>query len=301
MILKLSRQIAQSQYFNSFILAVILAAGVVVGIQTYVKPGQPLHQTLERVDFIVLLIFTTEIVIKMLAVWPKPQYYFLDPWNIFDFAIVAVCWLAHLAPAVDTGFIAVIRLARVLRVMRLVQTLPELKMLINAMLKSIPSMGYVGVMLLLLYYIYGAMGVFLFRDNDPVYFGNLHTAMLSLFQISTLEGWADIMFVNMFGCDDPTWGYDNPETCLNPHGHGSIAILYFVSFVLIGTMIVLNLFIGVIMNSMDEVRKEHALEMRHMRQKEGLSKLEDEVEILNDQLEGIKKQLDYIVFRMKKD
>ncbi|MEZ4920329.1 MAG: ion transporter [Saprospiraceae bacterium] len=89
--------------------------------------------------------------------------------------------------------------------------------------------------------------------------------------------------------------------CTNPEGHGSIAVIYFVSFVLIGTMIVLNLFIGVIMNSMDEVRKEHALEVRHMRQLDGHSLLEDEIGIMHDQLDAIKKQLDYVAFRLKKD
>jgi voltage-gated sodium channel len=151
MMTSIARRIAESRFFNNFILAVIIGAGVTVGVQTYVQVTNPLHHTLEQIDFIILLIFTVEIVIKMMAEAPKPLNYFKDPWNIFDFVIVAVCWLAHLIPAMDAGYIAVIRLARVLRVMRLVQTLPELKMLINAMLKSIPSMGYVGVMLLLLY------------------------------------------------------------------------------------------------------------------------------------------------------
>lgn len=294
------RQIAESRWFNSLILWVIVAAGVLVGIETYHPEGSPLRAVLERADLAILLIFTAEFVIKILAEGAKPWNYFRDPWNIFDFSIVAVCWLAHVLPDMNTGFVSVIRLARVLRVMRLVQALPQLKMLINAMLKSIPSMGYVGILLLLLYYIYGAMGVFIFSANDPFHFGSLGTAMLSLFRVSTLEGWSEIMYVNMFGCNDPKWGYGPESGCNTPEGHGAAAVAYFVSFVLFGTMIVLNLFIGVIMNAMDEVRKEHESEERLARKEADNHHLEDDIAELHAQLDAIKEQLDFIAYRVKK-
>lgn len=294
------RQITESRWFNTLILGVILAAGVLVGIETYHAEGSPWRPLLERADLFILLVFTVEFALKILAEGSKPWNYFRDPWNVFDFLIVAVCWLAHLLPDINAGSVAVIRLARVLRVMRLVQALPQLKMLINAMLKSIPSMGYVGVLLLLLYYIYGAVGVFMFRDNDPIHFGSLGTAMLTLFQISTLEGWADIMYVNMFGCADPLWGYEQDADCLNPQAHGSSAVVYFVTFVLFGTMIVLNLFIGVIMNAMDEVRKEHETEARIARKTSGTQQVEDEIAEIHHQLDMIKKQLDFILLQLKK-
>ena len=161
------RQITESRWFNNLILGVILAAGVLVGIETSHPAGTPWRALLERADLLILLIFTAEFGLKILAEGKKPWNYFRDPWNVFDFLIVAVCWLAYILPDINAGYVAVIRLARVLRVMRLVQALPQLKMLINAMLKSIPSMGYVGVLLLLLYYIYGAMGVFVFGQKRP--------------------------------------------------------------------------------------------------------------------------------------
>ena len=294
------RQIADSRWFNHFILWVIVAAGVLVGIETYHQNESPLRNTLEGFDLLILLVFTAEFAVKILAEGARPWNYFRDPWNVFDFTVVAVCWLAHVVPSMNAGFVAVIRLARVLRVLRLVHAMPQLKMLVNAMLKSIPSMGYVGILLLLLYYIYGAMGVFLFGKNDPLHFGSLGTAMLSLFRISTLEGWTEIMYVNMFGCNDPKWGYGPESGCTTPEPHGTAAVLYFVSFVLVGTMIVLNLFIGVIMNAMDEVRAEHELEERHARKLAGVGHLEDELAELHAQLDGMKKQLDYIAFRLKK-
>lgn len=294
------RRIADSRWFNQLILWVILAAGVLVGIETYHQDNSPLRHTLENLDLVILLIFTVEFAIKIAAEGNQPWNYFRDPWNVFDFTVVAVCWLAHLVPSMHAGFVSVIRLARVLRVLRLVHALPQLKVLVNAMLKSIPSMGYVGMMLLLLYYIYGAMGVFLFGQNDPLHFGVLHTAMLTLFEISTLEGWVDILKINMVGCNDPTWGYGPENACLHPAAQPNTAVIYFVSFVLFGTMIILNLFIGVIMNAMDEVRAEHELEERHGRKAAGIERLDDEFADLHEQLDSIKKQLDYIAYRVKK-
>ncbi len=294
----LFRGIAESKWFNNSILAVILLAGILVGVQTYIKHDSPFFSTLEMIDLLILLIFTVEIFIKMLAHGDQPWLYFKDPWNVFDFIIVAVCWLAHVMPQIDAGFVAVIRLARVLRVLRLVQAMPQLKMLVDSMLKSIPSMGYVGVMLFLLFYIYGAMGVFLFSKNDPLYFGSLHNAMLSLFQISTLEGWGDIMKLNIYGCNHPNFGYAE-NGCLNPEGHGWVAVIYFVSFVLLGTMIVLNLFIGVIMNSMDEVRADQELEAKKLRLEKDSHTVEDEIKGIQEMMEGMKKQLDFLAYRLK--
>lgn len=294
------KTIAENPTFNKFILWVILAAGLLVGIQTYHEAAKPYHNLLEALDMIILLIFTAEVLIKILAEADNPLRYFKDPWNIFDFLIVAVCWMAHIVPGMNAGFVAVIRLARVLRVLRLVHALPQLKMLVDAMLKSIPSMGYVGILLLLLFYIYGAMGVFLFGTNDPLHFGSLHTAMLSLFRISTLEGWTEIMYINMFGCDNPKWGYDAASGCNTPEAHGLAAVAYFVTFVLFGTMIVLNLFIGVIMNAMDEVRADQALQERLDRSENGIKHIDDEIDELNDQLNVIKNQLDIVIYKLRK-
>ncbi len=291
-------RIAHSRWFQNTIIITIVLAGIIVGIESYHEHVSEWLPLLHFLDLVILLIFTLEAAVKILAEGDRPWRYFSDPWNVFDFTIVLACWMPFFLPTLSVGFIAVFRLARILRILRLVHTLPQLKLLVDAMLKSIPSMGYVGMLLFLLFYIYGAMGVFLFGQNDPAHFANLHMALVSLFQIVTLEGWADIMFVNVFGCDDPTWG---TEGCTHPSSYGIWAALYFISFVLIGTMIVLNLFIGVIMNSMDEVRSEQAHEDRLRRKDTGKLNMEDEITDIHTQLDGIKKQLDFIVFRLKKE
>jgi voltage-gated sodium channel len=290
------KSIADAKWFQQFVIATIVLAGIVVGIETYQANVPNWMPLLHIVDYLILLVFTLEAAIKIMAEGSRPGNYFKDPWNVFDFIIVLACWLPVFLPDMDTTFVSVFRLARILRVLRLVSALPQLRMLVDALLKSIPSMGYVGILLFLLFYIYGAMGVFLFGGNDPVHFGNLHTSLLTLFQIVTLEGWADIMYVNIFGCDHPQWGAEN---CPNPEPHMIAGALYFISFVLIGTMIVLNLFIGVIMNSMEEVRNEQAAEERSKRKEDGIDLLEDDISEIHVQLNGIKEKLDAVAQRVR--
>ena len=254
-----NKRIADSSRFNIFILSTIVFAGILVGIQTYERQVTHIAHILEQLDFIILIIFTVEVFIKVFAEGPKPLNYFKDPWNIFDFSIVAVCYLAFVTPDLNTSFIAVLRLARILRVFKLVSAVPKLQILVGALLRSIPSMGYVGVLLFLLFYIYAAMAVFIYGANDPVHFDNLHLSMLSLFRVVTLEDWTDIMYINMYGCDQ--YGYEGmEELCTNPSASPVGAALFFVSFVLIGTMVIMNLFIGVIMNSMEEAKQDTGVE-----------------------------------------
>ncbi len=293
------KKIAESSWFNNFILAVILGAGVVVGIQTYGEQVAHMKDLLWTLDQIILFIFLVEVIIKMAAEGNRPLRYFRDPWNVFDFSIVAVCYLALLFPEVEGAYVAVFRLARVLRVFRIVRTIPKLRLLVNTLLKSIPSIGYIGILLSVIFYIYATMGVFLFRYNDPVHFGNLQLSLLSLFRIVTLEDWTDIMYINMYGCDHAIWGYGSEGGCTDPRAMGFGAALYFVTFVLVGTMIVLNLFIGVIMNSMDEAKRDAREEADRQSSLREMS-LQEELERVSDELNKIRNQVDSIAGRHRK-
>ena len=134
----LCKQIAGSKWFNNTVIIAILIAGIVVGVETYEEETREWLPLLNVLDWAVIWIFTVEALIKILAEGNKPQRYFLDPWNLFDFLIVVVCWLAVFLPNMDAGFVTAFRLARILRVLRLVHALPQLKLLVDAMLKSIP-------------------------------------------------------------------------------------------------------------------------------------------------------------------
>jgi len=247
---QLCKKIAESKWFQNFITLAILVAGILVGIATYTEFSEKYHSILEVANKLVLWIFVAEVVIKMIAEGKKPWRYFNDGWNIFDFIIVAAAFMPF-----GGSSVAVLRLLRLLRVLKLVKALPKLQLLVSALLKSIPSMGYVSILLLLLFYIYAVAAVFFFGANDPIHFENLQMSMLSLFRVVTLEDWTDVMYINMYGCEN--YGYDgNMSLCTNSSANPLGAAIFFVSFVLFGTMIILNLFIGVIMNGMDEAREE---------------------------------------------
>ncbi len=250
---QLCKKIAEAAWFQNFIIGVIVLAGVVVGIQTYPEIEESHHGILHLLDQLILWIFVAEVLIKMVAEGSRPWRYFRDPWNVFDFLIVFVCFL----PLNNAGFVAVLRLARLLRVLKLVKALPKLQVIVTALLRSIPSMFYISVLMGMLFYLYAVLGTFMFQANDPVHFHNLQKAMLSLFRVATLEDWTDIMYINMYGCDQ--YGYGGIEAmCTAPTAYGWWAALFFSSFVLLATFVIMNLFIGVIMTGMDEATKEVA-------------------------------------------
>jgi len=241
----LSSKIVNASWFRNFILGLIVLSGVIVGIETYPELHNRYFSLFHAIDRLIIWIFVSELALKMLTQAPRFWRFFVDPWNVFDFIIVAVCFI----PNTDTHFFTVLRLARILRVFRLISVLPKLQVLVNALLKSIPSMGYVVVLLSIVFYIYAVAGSFLFSKTDPAHFGSLHVSMISLFKVLTLEGWTDLMNIQLYGSADPL-----AEVNLVPTSYGAVA--YFVSFILFGAMIIMNLFIGVIMNSMQESQEE---------------------------------------------
>jgi len=281
--ISIARKITESRWFSNTIVAVILAAGVVVGLETYPANMTQWGTELHLANAIILWIFILEIVLKWIALLPRPWTFFRDPWNVFDFIIVVLSLLPVGAEAVT-----VVRLFRLLRVLRLLRALPALQILVSSLLKSIPSMGYVGVLLGLLFYIYAVAAVFLFGGNDPWHFGDLQTALVSLFGVVTLEGWTDIMYIQMFGCDVYP-GPTGEAGCLHPNAMPVGGALYFISFVLIGTMVILNLFIGVIMNGMEEAKSEQ--EDARMADQGGKPDLQDEFFQLNKQLAELQDRL----------
>jgi voltage-gated sodium channel len=291
------KKIAESPWFVNFVTAVIILAGVLVGFETYPSIVAKHENSLDVANDIILGIFVIEIVVKMGAEGSKPWRYFLDAWNVFDFVIVAAAFLPF-----DGNAVTVLRLLRLLRVLKLVRALPKLQILVGALLKSIPSMAYVSVLLLLLFYIYAVAAVFLFSTNDPVHFENLQMSMLSLFRVVTLEDWTDVMYINMYGCAE--YGYDESsiKPCVASEANPLMGALFFVSFVLVGTMIILNLFIGVIMNGMDEAQAEAIQEARIAAAKEGVvSTAIDDLRELESQLTAVQEAIGALGHRLKQE
>ena len=225
----------------------------------------------------------------------------MDPWNVFDFSIVFATFLPF-----GGSSVAVLRLLRLLRVLKLINALPKLQMLVGALLRSIPSMFYVSILLSLLFYIYAVAGVFFFGENDPVHFRNLQTSILSLFRVVTLEDWTDIMYINMYGSDN--YGYEASEMSRYPdivhNASPIVSVIYHVSFVLFGTMIMLNLFIGVIMTGMQEAQEE-TLELNKKDESPpsklgDYTALVDEMRDLESQVESLRNRLSSVREREEK-
>lgn len=280
----LVKSIVDANWFQKSILILIILASIIVGLETSESIIQKYGRLLYILDKIIIYAFTFEAILKMLQYGKKFYLYFTDPWNVFDFLIVAVFFIPG-----DYHFAAVLRLARILRILRLVSVVPKLQLLVRALLKSIPSMVYVSLLLGIHFYIYAVLGVFLWSKNDPSHFSDLPTAFVTLFRVITLEDWTDIMYVNMLGSDKVPFEQISSIPA-EPSASPVAAAIYFISFVVFGTMIMLNLFIGVIINSMNEAQKDILREQIEEKpeEKSVLDNLEWEVNKLEEQLTKIR-------------
>lgn len=288
------KQLVTSNDFQKFILSLIVLSGVLAGMETYpafadqTKAGALIN----LLQDCILYAFVAEAILKILSYGSRPWDYFRHGWNLFDFAIIVVCFLP-----IDANYATVFRMARLLRTLRMVTLLPRLQVLVGALLKSIPSLGYIGILLGLHFYVYAVAGTFLFRANDPVRFGTLHQTTLTLFQVLTLEGWNDILATQYNGSDA-----EYPDSWMElakslpiervSQPQPLTAAVYFVTFILLGTMIMLNLFTGVIISSMEEAQEETAAENRETQLKEkGYLTLHDELALLSQQIGDIGRRM----------
>lgn len=226
-----------SKWFEYSIISLILVNAAVLGLETSASINQKYHSLFIFINQFVLAIFVLEAAMKITAVSPNISKYFRDGWNIFDFSIVVLSFV----PA--TGQFAIIaRLARLLRVVRLISALPELRLIVSTLIRSIPSMGNVILLMSIIFYVYAIMGFHLFHEHDPQHWGNVGIALLSLFRIATLEDWTDLMYIGME---------------VSP-----VAWIFFVSFVVIGTFVVINLFIAIIINNLDDAKAQALADLK---------------------------------------
>ena len=222
---------AESRLFRNSILLVILLTAVLIAIEAFPQiMTDNLADYFEFAHQVILAIFVAEAVIKLAAAWPKPQNYFKDPWNVFDFTLIVLSLIPFAGQFALIG-----RLLRLFRVLRLVAALPELRLIVETLLRSIPSMMNVIILMSIIFFIYGVAGYHLFHEHDPTHWRDLGYAILTLFRIVTLEDWTDVMYKAMEL--SPYYGF------------------YFVSFVVFGTFIVINLFMAVVINNLDEAKQ----------------------------------------------
>jgi voltage-gated sodium channel len=223
-------QIRESKLFEILTTSIIIFYALVLGLKT-MKSFE--HTNLELLmlilDYFVTIYFLIEIIIKISA---EKNYldFFKNGWNIFDFLIVVIT----IIPLENTDFAAVARLFRIFRVLRLITARPQLKRLISILISSIPAIFDILLLMFIVFYIYSVVGSFLFYDVNPALWGDFLSSMLTLFKVLTLEGWSDIMDAVML---KHPWSW-----------------VYFVSFIIMTSFILFNLFIAVIISKM---QKEH--------------------------------------------
>lgn len=292
--MQIIKLILESKWFQNSIIFLILLSGILVGIETDFEFYHQNKKTLDFLNYLIIAIFSIEVILKILQEFPKPWNYFKDAWNVFDFTIVALALLP-----INSQYITVVRMLRLLRVLRILKISPHLQLLVSTLLKSIPSMGYVGLLLFLVFYVYAVAGVFLFGANDPIHFGTLSKAFLTLFQVVTMEGWVDIMNIESFGCNKFGYEGDLATLCVQSIASPISARIYFITFILLGTMIILNLFIGVIMNSMEEAQQETMNERLKKEHGSFSNALESEVINVEKELEDLKEHVHRITLLMK--
>jgi voltage-gated sodium channel len=226
----------ESRMFERFIITVIVINAIGLGLETSPAIMAAIGPAVQVIDRIAIAIFVVEIALKLFA---YRLGFFRNGWNIFDLAIVS----AALIPAGEQ--FSVLRALRILRALRLISVVPSMRKVIVGLFKAIPSIGTVIVMLVLLFYISAVMATKLFGQAFPEWFGNLGLSLYSLFQIMTLESWS--------------MGIVRPVMEVYPY-----AWAFFVPFILLTSFIVLNLFIGVIVNAMAEATEDEAHSEREM-------------------------------------
>lgn len=256
-------RLTHSRQFEYFIIGLILLNAIILGLETLPQVMNGYSTWLGWGMRATLWVFIAEAALKIYAVSPRADRYFRDGWNIFDFSIIVF----SLVPATG-GFAMIARMARLMRLLRLVSVVPELRLIVSTLVRSIPSMLYIVILMSLMVYVYAIIGHQLFGQHDPEHWRHLGVSVLSLFRIVTLEDWTDIMY-----------------TAMEYH---PLAWIYFVSFVVLGTFVVINLFIAVVINNLDEAKQER---LRKLEQPPTADSLLSELRTTQQSLRRLEDQL----------
>ena len=253
-----AHHLVEHPIFTGVILTFIIINGIIVGLETYPHLYSNYRDFFWNADRILLWIFTVEIALRLFAA-KNLKTFFSGAWNWFDFLIVSA---GHIF--VGAHFVTVLRILRVLRVFRAISVIPSLRRLVDALLMTIPSLGNIMLLMGIIFYIFAVIGTMLFQDISPEYFGSLELSLLTLFQVVTLESWATEVMRPIFEIEPLSW-------------------IYFVSFILVGTFVIFNLFIGVIVNNVEKSEAQENNEPDQTLQE--VQELRQEVRELKDVLQ----------------
>ena len=256
----------ESARVQAVIIGLIVINAVILGMETSPAIMAHIGPQLLALDKLILAVFVVEIAIKLFA---QGAAFFRRGWNIFDFLVVGIA----LVPT--SGPLAILRALRILRVLRLLSMMPRLRLVVEALLHSLPGIGSIALLMVVIYYVAAVMATKLFGAVHPEWFGSIWHSMYTLFQVMTLESWS--------------MGIVRPVMESHPY-----AWLFFIPFILIATFTVLNLFIAIIVDAMQSMHEKvaqadeaHITEAVHS---EGVH-IEQELRAVREELRALREEL----------
>nr|WP_136250503.1 ion transporter [Ningiella ruwaisensis] len=219
-------RIRHNKAFEFFVIAVIIISALEIGAKTYDLSPSAVAIT-KYLDVFITVFFLVEILIRFIAE-DKKRDFFKSGWNVFDTLVVII----SLIPINESELVLLARLVRIFRVLRMISIIPELRVLINSLMKALPRLGYVVLLMFIIFYIYAAIGSFLFKDINPVLWGNIAISMLTLFRVMTFEDWTDIQYETM-DVYPMSW-------------------IFYMTFIFFTAFAFLNMVIGIVVGVMEE-------------------------------------------------
>ena len=261
-----------NRLFELFVISVIVISALEIGAKTYDLPPFATSLT-ATLDIFITVFFLFELIIRYLSEENK-RHFFKSGWNVFDTLVVII----SLIPINDSEMALLARLVRIFRVLRMVSIIPELRVLINSLIKAMPQLAYVVLLMFIIFYIYAAVGSFIFNEINPTLWGNIAISMLTLFRIMTFEDWTDIQYETM-EVYPMSW-------------------VYYMTFIFFTAFAFLNMVIGIVVNVMEEEHeKARRLKMKEDNEptlkelKEEITQLTQLVRQLSDKQEnGLSKE-----------
>jgi voltage-gated sodium channel len=213
--------------FQRIVIGLILLNAVTLGLETSASLMARHGGLLMALDTALLWLFTAELALRIYAFRGR---FFRDPWGIFDLVVVGIAWVP------DAGPLAMLRALRILRVLRLISVVPSLRNVVEAMLKALPGMGSIVLLMALIFYVFAVMATKLFAEVMPEQFGDLGASFFTLFQLMAMDDFGNVVRQAM---EAKPWAW-----------------LFFFPFTILATFVVLNLFIGVIVESIQTLRAD---------------------------------------------
>jgi voltage-gated sodium channel len=252
-------RLRSNKLFELLVISIIVFSALVIGAKTYALSPLTMR-IIVFLDWGITFFFLAEITVRFLGESDKKRF-FHNGWNIFDTLIVVI----SLIPIEDSEMALVGRLVRIFRVLRMVSIIPELRLLLNSLLAAMPQLGYVLMMMFIIFYIYAAVGSTFFAVINPELWGDIAISMLTLFRVMTFEDWTDVMYETM---------------AVYP-----LSWTFYLSFIFLSAFAFLNMIIGIVVNVLEEEHQKLAKEEARAAGEPTLKELQEEIQDLKQLLQ----------------